>query len=504
MSRVAVAAASQIAADAGIAAASKGGNAVDAAIAAAITSMCTDPGVIALGGGGFIAVCHPNHDRVVIDCNPEMPGRSAAPERFGSGVSEVFMDYGGGMTTGVGHGSVATPGAMKGLGVAHQMFGEAPWAQVVRPTMHWAEHGFTLSGAAAEYLTYAHDVIFGWHPESRQALHHPDGSYLKEGEIVQIPGLSESLAVIAAEGPEVLYTGELAQRMVEGNLENGGLLGLDDLAAYEAVPRSPIPLQVGGWSLGTNPAPAIGGATAAAIVLLLSDMTEWSPESVRDVVRAQDAVFAFRRQRLDEAIDTLPEIESLLEQAETRQLLASGSTIHVSAVDEGGIACSITMSAGYGSGTTIPGSGIWLNNSLGEVELQTLGLHALDPGTRLVSNMAPTVGRGPDGSVLAVGTPGASRITSALALTILNLLRLGMPLEEAVEHPRLHVETFDGKPTVAYEPGIEVPELAGFTHRAFTEKSMYFGGVQAAMWTPAGGLTATGDSRRNGRVAIGG
>src|SRR5665811_400698 len=127
MSRVAVAAASQIAADAGVAAAESGGNAVDAAIAAAIASMCTEPGVIALGGGGFIAVCHPDHERVIIDCNPEMPGRSAPRDRFGTGAPEVFMEYGGGMTTRVGHGSIATPGAVKGLGLAHQMFGEAEW-----------------------------------------------------------------------------------------------------------------------------------------------------------------------------------------------------------------------------------------------------------------------------------------------------------------------------------------------------------------------------------------
>lgn len=507
MARVTVASSSQLSADAGAAAAANGGNAVDAAIAASIASMCTDPGIISLGGGGFIAIWPPDSEPVVIDCYAEMPGRSAAPERFGGGATEVYMEYGGGMTTIVGHGSVATPGAIRGFGVAQERYGAIDWSGVIQPTLPWAEEGFPLSGAAAEYFTYAHDVIYGWHPESHAALHHADGSYLKEGEIVRMSGLRASLETLAAEGPDVFYTGELGKRLSEDNLSNGGLVGLDDLAAYEAVSRDPIRFQIGDWELATNPPPALGGATAVAILMLLDDVESWSHPDVIRMVTAQDAVFGYRRRRLSVGPDLGPELQELLDLAKLgdyRRLLSSPSTIHVSTADDTGIACSISMSSGYGSGAVLPGTGIWLNNSLGEIELHPEGFHSVPPGSRLISNMAPTVARSSEGATLAIGTPGASRITSAVSLTILNLLRFGMPLAEAVEHPRLHVELFEDHPTVAFEPDIDVGEPSGFALRPFPANSMYFGGVQATMWDPAAGLTGVADPRRNGAVAVAG
>lgn len=507
MARVTVAASSRLSADAGAVAASNGGNAVDAAIAASIASMCTDPGIISLGGGGFITIWPPDSEPVVIDCYAEMPGRSATAERFGGGATEVYMEYGGGMTTIVGHGSVATPGAIRGFGVAQERYGAIDWSGVIGPTLPWAEEGFPLSGAAAEYFTYSHDVIYGWHPESYEALHHPDGSYLKEGEILRLPGLRASLETLAAEGPEVFYTGELGRRLSEDNLANGGLVGLDDLAAYEAVTRDPIRFRIGDWELATNPPPALGGVTAVAILMLLDDVESWSHEDVMRMVAAQDAVFGYRRSRLSVGPDLAPQLQELLDLAKLgdyRKLLSSPSTIHVSATDATGIACSISMSSGYGSGAVLPGTGIWLNNSLGEVELHPEGFHSVPPGSRLISNMAPTVARSSQGAALAIGTPGASRITSAVSLTILNLLRFGMPLAEAVNHSRLHVEIFEDNPTVAFEPDIDIGEPPGFQLRPFPANSMYFGGVQAAMWDPVAGLSGVADARRNGAVAVAG
>ena len=145
-----------------------------------------------------------------------------------------------------------------------------------------------------------------------------------------------------------------------------------------------------------------------------------------------------------------------------------------------------------------------LNNSLGEVELHPGGLHALPPGTRLPSNMAPTIARSSSGDVMAVGSPGADRITSAVSLTLFNFLRMGMPLDAAITYPRLHAESFEGEPTLAFEPGIDVSAVTGLAHRQFAARSMYFGGVQGASWGHETGLVAVADPRRTGGTAFGG
>jgi gamma-glutamyltranspeptidase/glutathione hydrolase len=118
--------------------------------------------------------------------------------------------------------------------------------------------------------------------------------------------------------------------------------------------------------------------------------------------------------------------------------------------------------------------------------------------------MAPTVARRPDGAVLAAGTPGADRITTALSQVLYNTLVMGMPLRDAVEAPRLHVETFEGEATAAHEPGLSSDEIVGLRIRPFSSKSMYFGAVQAAAVDPDGELTAVADSRRGGVGVVGG
>ncbi|MDJ0705501.1 MAG: gamma-glutamyltransferase [Leptolyngbyaceae cyanobacterium MO_188.B28] len=506
MSQVSIAAGSQISAEAGAAVAAEGGNAVDAALAAAIVAMCTDLGVMAPGASGFIAVWSPDSDPVVIDAYAEMPGRGLASAQFGQGAREVFFDYGGRMSNIVGYGSVATPGIFAGLGMASERYGAIPWADVVAPAIRWTDQGFPLTGGAAEYLRYTHEAIFSWHPESYQALHHADGSPLQAGEIVHIPNLADSLRLIAQKGADVFYTGEIGQRMAAEIQANGGLLTAADLAAYQAIPRSPIRLRFGDWEMATNPPPAIGGPCLAAMLLLLDQQPfpDWNAATVERLVEIQQAVLDYRRRQLDGVHHCGAAAAQLLELAKLgnlKTLIHSPSTIHISAVDSEGLACSISASAGYGSGTMISGTGLWLNNSLGEIDLHPKGLEALPPGTRLASNMAPTIARRGDGAVLAIGSPGASRITTAIAQVLSNFVHLDMSLERAIAHPRLHVENFEGHPAVAFEVGLPIERLTGFITRDFPKRSMYFGGVQAALWDPIVGLSASADRRRAGGVA---
>jgi gamma-glutamyltranspeptidase/glutathione hydrolase len=250
----------------------------------------------------------------------------------------------------------------------------------------------------------------------------------------------------------------------------------------------------------------LGGAVLASMLLLMDDRPQegWTPAELEHLVAVQDAVLGFRRRWLDSSKDLWHDAQRLLAQAsaaDLRSFLTSPSTVHASAVDADGLACSVTVSAGYGSGAMPPGTGIWLNNSLGELELNRRGFHAWAPGTRLPSNMAPTVARRRDGAVLAIGSPGADRITTSILQTLVNFMHLDMPLQAAVDHPRLHVEEVDGHSRVAYEPGLALDSLE-MPKRAFPELSMFFGGVSAALWEPGEGFSVAADPRRAGGAAV--
>ncbi|NNL70561.1 MAG: gamma-glutamyltransferase [Acidimicrobiia bacterium] len=507
MPRVMTAAGSAIGAEAAATVADNGGNAVDAALAAVIVSMCTEPGIIAPAAGAFVTVWEPGEEPVTIDGYCEMPGR-ADPGRIGSGRTEVFMTYGGGMHTNIGYSSVATPGAFAAFDVASTRYGAVPWAEVFGPAVHYTRTGFPLPGVTARYWEHSHEVIFGWHPDSHALVHHADGSIRAQGEILAIPDLADSLELIAKNGAAEFYTGELGRAIADEVHEHGGILSRTDMEQYRAEARNPIRVGLGDWDIATNPVPAIGGAALAALLLLMGErgMDGWTPAEINRLVDAQRAVFTYRAARLEDSAGDLPAaVAELLDAARmgnSGRLMASGSTTHVSAVDSEGRACSITASAGYGSGVLVPGTGIWLNNSLGELELHPDGFHGLTPGTRLMSNMAPTIARKADGEVLAIGSAGADRITTAIAESLLNHMWLDMDLVEAVAHPRVHAEVFEGEPTVAYEQHLPVETNGPVRH--FAEKSMYFGGVQAAAWSPEAGLVGTADPRRSGESAAGG
>jgi len=508
MRRVSIASSSQIAADAGAAIADQGGNAFDAAVAGVIASMCTEPGIIAPGSGGFMTVWPAGQDPVVIDGSIEMPGRGLPADRFGGGLREIEMTYGGGTRTIVGHGSVGTPGAFAGLRLTWERYGSAPWASLFEPAIAAVEPGFPLSSAAAEYFAHSHEVVFGWDPSSYAVIHHPDGTHMVAGDVVHVPHLADSLRLIAAEGTDALYRGELGAMIVEAVQGGGGLLTRRDLAEYEAVVRSPIRVDIDEWAVATNPPPAVGGACMAAMLMLLGGgaFESWSADDIQTLIRVQRAVLTYRS-RLFVDHERQQEAERLLELAGMGDLdgiISAPSTTHTSTVDSDGNACSITVSAGYGSGALVDGTGFWLNNSLGELELNPQGVHSLEPGTRLPSNMAPTVARSTRGAVLAIGSPGADRITTAISSVLLNFIHLGMALSDAVDHPRVHAEVFEGAPTAAYEPGIPVRPFDDVQVRRFPDLSMYFGGVQAVLFDPPAWLFEAADPRRAGGIAHGG
>jgi gamma-glutamyltranspeptidase/glutathione hydrolase len=430
-----------------------------------------------------------------------VPGHGERPPAAAREAVEVHLEYGGGVDTVVGPDSIAIPGGIALLDSASRRFGRLPWPALFEPAIAVTRAGFPLPAASFHYLEYSGKAIFGRSPDGFHALHHPDGRLRGAGESIVIPYLADTLERIARKGAADFYTGELGRTMARFVQQRGGRLSDADLASYEVLDRDSLVTRLGDWEIATNPPPAVGGAALSAMLQLMNRaaVPGWNPASLGRLIDVQRAVLGYRRARLDLSEDLEADAAHLLEAAgggRLQALLEAGSTCHTSAVDSEGLACSITMSAGYGSGEMPPGTGIWLNNCLGELELNKRGLEPGPPGSRLPSNMAPTTALSASGEVLAIGSPGADRITTAILLTLINHLQLGMSLPEAVAHPRLHVEFSGDDYRVACEEGLDIDAAQPARH--FPGRSMFFGGVGAVAWSPVRGFDVAADPRRTG------
>ncbi len=507
--QAAVAATNPLAAQAGLDLVHAGGTAVDGAIAAITVSCATEPGIVSLMAGAYVAVWPTDGDPAVVDGNVAMPGEGQPAEAFGQGVRQIHTSYGGGITVGAGHGSVATPGALAAFALAHERYGRAPWPELLAPATRAVRTGFPLGAAAASYLQLVHDSLFGWDPQTHAAITLADGAVAVTGDVLVLPDLADSLEQLAEHGAAALYAGDLGAALVADMRERGGLITRADLAAYEPVLRPALTSTVGDWRVATNPPPSIGGPVLTALLRLL-EARGGDPTDPRALIEIQRAVLGYRAAEIDRAPDLEVAGRELVDTVSAHGLAGlptSSSTAHVSVIDSNGLACAITASAGYGSGATVPGTGLMLNNSLGEPELNRLGLHALAPGTRLASNMAPTVAARRDGARLAIGTPGADRITTAL-MQVLGRHGLAQEgLQEAINAPRLHVNRLDdGTVRVEYESDdhlateVRATGLPGVEH---DRHAMYFGGVGAASRSPDGALLAAADPRREAAIALG-
>lgn len=507
MIRIAVATTSQLAADAAEEVAALGGNAVDCALAAALFSINTEPGVCALAGGAFITIWRASGDAVTIDGNVAVPGSGLTDEQRGHGAVRVTLDYGGGITTLVGCGSVAVPGTLAAMEHAWKRYGSASWADIFAPVIRASREGFPLSAACRYYLGYAADCIFDRSDDGHAAIHRSDGKLRDTGDTIAVPHLADSLASIAEDGARVFYEGDLAMA-IAGHCQGGnGMLTLADLKGYRAIERASIKTDVGSWSIASTPPPAVGGSILAAMLLACGDLEgrNWSSADLEKLISSQRACLDFRKRNLDLAEDVAGEAARLIDSARSGRLQsrwASASTVHTSVVDSEGTGCAITASSGYGSGEMPAGTGLWLNNCLGEIELNRRGLDAGPTGSRLPSNMAPSVARR-DGAILAAGSPGADRITTALQQFLINYLLRGMSLADAIAHPRLHIDTSGESVRLMAEPGLDLPAVE-LPLTVFPSIVMYFGGVGAAVCYRDGELEAAADPRREGGVFVSG
>lgn len=510
MTKVAVATASQLAADGAHEVALRGGNAVDCALAAALLAINTEPGVCALAGSAFVTVWGPGSDPVTIDGNVAIPGRglpNSDNAELGHAAPSVTLDYGGGVTTLAGPGSVAVPGTLAAIEKAWEKFGRARWQDLFAPVIAATRDGFPLSTACHYYLGYSGELIYSRSEDGFFALHHQDRTRRDAGTLIVVPHLSDTLTAIADEGARLFYEGELAKIITSHVRDGGGALTMQDLKDFEAIERSSLTVDIDEWTIASTPPPAVGGTVLAAMLLACADLPHrnWTTDALSQLIQVQRAALDYRKRHLDFADNVGAEAAKLLETARSGLLLSewtSASTVHTSAVDDEGIACAVTASSGYGSGEMPAGTGLWLNNCLGELELNRRGLAAGPPGARLPSNMAPSIARR-KGRVIAAGSPGADRITTALHQFFVNMLQMDMPLEEAIAHPRVHIDTSGEEERLMAEPGLDLPDV-DLPVSVSPELNMYFGGIGATLVDRESGFQVASDPRREGGTVISG
>jgi gamma-glutamyltranspeptidase/glutathione hydrolase len=493
--RLAIAAGSQLGCNSAEKVARSGGNAVDACLASAVTGWVAEPFFASLGGSGFVAIGSPDGAVEVIDGNNMMP--LTIPDEPGQGMKRIFLpDYADGLYMGIGGGSVSVPGILAAIHRAWERHGKIEWAALFEDAIAIARSGFPFPKTSDYYLSCTWSEIWSKYESSRHIFMVNDRP-MREGELLVQPELADALEEIATKGPEIFYNGSLGADLAAAIEEDDGLLALADLEAYEAEIRLPITTDAFGWRIESNPPPAVGGAVLIHMLALLDGADLSDPvERLSAIVEAQRAAVGYRRERYQDATGIAAAFQEALHGLGGRA--RSADTTHSSSSDADGYVCSLTESNGYGAGLSV--RGILLNNTLGEEELNPLGAHRLPAGARTHSNMAPTIALGPDGTV-AMGSPGADRIVSAISQTFLHLAVDHVPLPQAVAAPRAHLDPRQEGETLCFEPGLPGDQLV-YAQRPYDDIHMYFGAVQAASVSKDGTVDASHDPRRSGGSAL--
>ncbi len=464
-----------------------GGTAVDAAVAAMLTSFVAEPMLTGLGAGGYMLTAGFDAEPVLLDFFVAAPGQGA-PSGATPRLQPITVDFGDATQVfHVGPAAVGAWGMPAGIAEAMRRWGTVPLADLASPAAALARDGVIVNHAQG-YVSTILEAILASTPECKDVFA-PGGRALREGDTMRWPDLADALELFGAEGAAPFYTGAPAQAAVAWLADRGGVLTAGDLAAYSALARDPVRAEYRGHTVLTNPPPNAGGPLLAAALL---DLDRGSVDAARLV----DVMEAAQTARTAEFVAGLAE-DGFAERFLARHM---GNTTHVSVMDAEGRACAVTVTNGEGSGIVVPGTGLHPNNIMGEEDLNPLGFHAFPPGRRMPSMMAPTVVMGADGVKLVLGSAGSNRIRSAILQTIVGVIDHDMDIAAAVAAPRVHFED----DIVFAEPGAPIEALreAGRQVVAFRERNLFFGGVQAVgRSVGADGavvLTGAGDPRRQG------
>ena len=503
----------------------RGGNAADAAIAAVFASFVAESVMTNIGGGGIALVGDVKEDKAeVFDFFVDMPSGKPFPEMD---FHEVTSDYGPAQDQlFIGRASAAVPGVVAGLCALAEEHGTLPLKTLLEPAICIAQEGVELS-PSQEYVLEFLLSIYEDTPEINEMYKKRDGSAWRAGEKNAFPKLAENLVQLAVEGAPSFSQGSIAQAILADQRVHGGLITQADLANYQIRHLEPIRIPYRDMELLFPAMPSSGGALIAFSLKLLesvnlAEMTHLGTEHIcalAEVMRLTniarpvwDAEASSEQERIERF---LGEEHLGLYQKKLNKILAGTSppsepifpkgsdhTTHISVVDAAGNFVGVTTTAGESAGFVVDGTGICMNNMLGEADLHPQGFHKLAPGTRLTTMMSPTVLLKDGAPQMVLGSGGSSRLRSAILQSISNVIDFKMPLEEAVHAPRIHF----GAGILQLEGGVPdeqalALETLGYDVNRWETLNMYFGGTHAVA-LEKGHWVAVGDSRRSGDGVI--
>lgn len=526
---------SGIASDVGASILARGGNAVDAAVATAFALAVTHPSAGNLGGGGFMVIRFPDGRATTIDYRERAPLR-ATPTMYldANGRIDRSLTNSGWLASGV-------PGTVRGLELAHRKYGRLPWADVVRPAAELAARGWPLSPALARSLNSVLRGKFSRFESSVAAYGKPGGSDWEPGDTIRLPDLARTLAAIAAGGADVFYHGWIADSIHAQMQANGGLVTKEDLAQYRAVERPPVEGTFLGHKIISMGPPSSGGTVLVETLNILerlgvNRLERGSAEFLHRRIEAARLAYLDRARYLGDPDFVPVPLERLLSKTYADSLAASipsdraassielgrdivtvassresEETTHFSVVDSDGMAVSntYTLEASYGSGVVVRGTGILLNNEMGDFnkkpgETNVLGdigtePNLIAPGKRMLSSMTPTIVERDGQLLLVTGSPGGRTIPNTVIDIVLGVAAFGLSIEEAVDAPRLHHQWLPDTTTIEAGGASDeaLQRLRAMGHRVGSSRGLGQGDAHSILYDAATGTAYGVNDRRS-------
>ena len=479
---------------------SDGGNAFDAGVAAVFTSMTSEFALTGAGGGGIMLGMDANNHPMIYDFFVDCPKLSKNKIDF----QKISVDFGNTIQDFyIGKGSTAIPGNIAGLLDIHSKKGVLPLNAILEPAIDIAKNGVKLS-KYQDYINYLVKPIL-LHSKEGNKLFTKNNRFLKEGDTFKNPNFAEFLSLLSRYGKKFFYKGEGAE-VIHNFYHSSGYINKKELSNYKMQIRKPISINIGEYQIITNPAPSYGGTLMIFMLNLLKNSNHLNPNIIQ-LVKAMELTSMARHEVCNTPNNEM-EINSVLDKkicnkylelfnddnilGNTSKLSGFGSTTHISIIDKSNNIFSVTTTNGEGCGHFIPEFGIMMNNMLGEQDLNPYGFHKWTMQRRLPTMICPTIIFKNKKPLYILGSGGSNRIRSAITQVLLNLIIKKLPLEQAINAPRIHLE---GKELYS-EPGIEIPNYKYFDNikmTPFEDKSLFFGGVNCVSPNEA-----IGDFRRGG------
>lgn len=521
-----VASAHPLASKIGIEILQKGGNAVDAAVATAFGLGVVEPNASGIGGGGFMLIYIGKTKEVITIDYRERAPLKATPDMYRLTPEGKVVDD----EITVGHKAVAVPGTLAGLSLALSRYGTMSLKEVMAPAIRIAEEGFEVSKTLHGMMKDNFEKLMKFPASAKVFL--KDGLPYEVGDRLVLKDLAKTYRLIAEKGPDVFYKGEIAEAIEQEMKASGkGLITREDLAIYQPVLRTPVRGTYRGYEVISMSPSSSGGTHIIQLLNILEgyDMAKLghnSSASIHIMAEAMKRVFADRAKYMGDPDFVKVPIKGLVSKSYAETLrkgiseekvgekipagdplpFESGGTSHLSVVDREGNLVALTQTINYffGSGVLVPGTGILLNNEMDDFVPKPGMMNSIEPKKRPLSSMSPTLVLKDGKPFLSIGSPGATRIITALPQILMNIIDHKMNIQEAIDAPRIHCMTGEIFMEARIPKDVQ-QALINKGHKLNVRKEMdlYFGGAQGVMIDPKTGILYGGaDPRRDG-VAVG-